>query len=167
MIAFYTAHNPEKLIKVEKLLAHYKGREEVLLAKLKEKYHAAEASGVRSPNEAASVPKPRLSGEWAGDDMPWEDQGQQDGCRRQGTASRERSVSEGLRGDESEEEREAPEGRSPALGGIQEEEILSTPPGVSLVRSGSGLWQVPHLALRTLSNMSDLGDEVRIDDSSP
>ena len=35
------------------------------------------------------------------------------------------------------------------------------------MRSGSGLGQVPHLALRTLSNMSDLGDEVRIDDSSP
>ena len=25
VIAFYTAHNPEKLVKVEKLLAHYKG----------------------------------------------------------------------------------------------------------------------------------------------
>jgi len=28
------AHNPEKLIKVEKLLAHYKGREEVRRAPL-------------------------------------------------------------------------------------------------------------------------------------
>ena len=51
--AYYSAHNPDKIKNIPKLLEKYKGKEETLLASLKEKY---EPVVVSSANVAEASP---------------------------------------------------------------------------------------------------------------